>query len=259
MLKLIRDICAHRDLLGLLVERNIKIRYKQSLLGFFWTLLGPILLILIYAVFLRLMRFGIELPVLVSGIFVWQYLSMCLGDSAQVIVGNANLVKKTAFPRIVLPLSMVLANLVNFLLSLVVMGVYLLVVRVHPGALGWLPLIVATHVALCLGLSLLLGALNVFFRDVQQITGVVMMAWFFLTPVIYPLDLVTRTLGDGRWLQAFFLNPMTGLICAYRAVLLGAEMPPAALWAPSFAVAWLVLLAGTAVFQKCQVTFADEL
>lgn len=118
MAGLIKDITAHRDLLSMLVARNIKIRYKESALGFLWTLLGPVFLILIYAFFMKVvMKFPIPMPVLVSGIFVWQYLAMCLGDSSFAIIGNANLVKKACFPRLLLPLSIVLANFVNFLLD----------------------------------------------------------------------------------------------------------------------------------------------
>jgi len=256
---MITDVWRYHELLGTLAIRNIKIRYKDSVLGFLWTLLGPIFLILIYAACLRIMRVDISLPVLVTGIFVWQYLAMCLGDSAHSIVGNANLIKKAAFPRIVLPMSMVLANLVNFLLSLIVVGVYLMVVGIRPGQIGWMPLILLTHVALCAGISLILSALNVFFRDIQQITSVLTMAWFFMTPVIYPIEMVTNHFREPLLLQLFFVNPMTGLLCAYRSGLLGSAMPAAALWVPSFAVAWLTLLIGTFVFQKSQLRFADEL
>ena len=115
MLALLKDVYAHRELLFILVGRNIKIRYKRSVLGFFWTFLNPILLISIYAVFLRILKFydaknPVFLPMLVTGIIAWQYVAMSLSDSLNAIVGNANLVTKTAFPRIILPLSMVIAN-----------------------------------------------------------------------------------------------------------------------------------------------------
>jgi lipopolysaccharide transport system permease protein len=253
------DAWRHRELLGILVVRNIKIRYKDSALGFLWTLLGPIFLILMYAAFLRLMRFSIPLPVLVTGIFVWQYLAMCLGDASHVILGNGNLIKKAAFPRMVLPASMVFANLVNFLLSLVVVAVYLAFVGIRPTAIAWLPLILLTQLALCLGVSLILSALNVFFRDTQQITGILTTAWFFLTPVIYPIELLDGLFRDPRLHVLYFANPMTGVLCAYRAVLLGADMPAPALWGTSFAVAWAVLVVGVVLFQRLQVRFADEL
>jgi len=254
-----KELVARRELLLTLMTRTLKIRYKNSALGFFWTLLGPVFLIAIYGAFLRIMRFPIRLAVLVTGIFVWQYLALCLGDAAHAVVGNANLIKKAAFPRLVLPASMVLANLVNFLLSLLVVGVYLAVSRIRPGPLVWLLPALVTHVALCLGVACLVSALNVFFRDIQQMTGIFMMAWFFMTPVIYPLAEVTNRFGHTVLLQLYFLNPMTGLLSAYRAALLNEPLAEWALLWPSLAMAWLVCAAGILVFERCQARFADEL
>ena len=157
----------HRELLFLLVARNLKIRYKNSVLGFFWSLLGPVLMILVYAVFLRLIRVPIDLPVLVSGIVGWQVLATCLGDGLHAVVGNANLVTKSAFPRELLPLATVSANLVNFLLSSVVLFVYLLVAGVDFGPVVAYPAILATQFALCLGVGLTFSCLNVYFRDAE--------------------------------------------------------------------------------------------
>ncbi|MBN2129055.1 MAG: ABC transporter permease, partial [Sedimentisphaerales bacterium] len=215
------NIFRHRELLWILVGRNLKIRYKHSVLGFFWTLLGPLCLILIYALFLGVMRFEIRLPVLVTGIIVWQFLGMCLGDSLHAIVGNANLVTKAAFPRLILPLAMVLSNLINFLLSAAVLVVYLVIVRVSFGAVYWLPLIVLTQFALCLGTALILASANVFFRDTEHMLSIIMLAWFFLTPIIYPIQKVyERFPGTPAMIRLFFANPMTGLVTAYRAVFL---------------------------------------
>ena len=263
MSKLIRDIYEYRELLLVMVFRNIKIRYKGSVLGFFWSLLSPVFLILIYAVFLHIMQVrGFSLSALITGIIVWQFLALCLGDSLYAVLGNANLVKKTAFPRIVLPLSMVIANTVNFVLSLLVLGVYLAFAGAHCGNVLWLPLIILTHFALCLGVSLIFATANVFFRDTEHSLQIVTMAWFFLTPVIYPISfplgiLQERLPAIGRWL--LFANPMVGIVSAYRDVLLSTERMPLRWLAVSFVVAWCVCLAGLALFQKAQTRFADEL
>lgn len=259
MLKLLSDIVNRRELLAMLVVRNIKIRYKESVLGFLWTLLGPVFLIVIYAVFLGIMRFSMSLPLLVTGIFVWQYLAMSLGDSVNAILGNSNLVKKAAFPRVLLPLSMVLANFVNFALSLVIVVVYLKMVGVPFGLLAWLPLAMVTQVALCTGVSLVLSSVNVFFRDVQHLVGVFTMAWFFLTPVIYSPEMVIQKFSNPVIHQLFYLNPMTGLLALYRTALMGEALPSVALWGPSLLVSWLVCGAGVVVFQGLQKGFADEL
>ena len=148
------DIFSRRELVWILIERNLKIRYKSSFLGFFWSLLAPLSLIVVYSVFLGLIRFPMSLPVLVTSIIIWQFLAMCMGDALQSILGNANLVTKAAFPRVILPLSMVGANAINFLFSFAVLSVYLLIARVEFGALIYLPGIMLTQAALCLGMSL---------------------------------------------------------------------------------------------------------
>ena len=261
-MRLLREIGEYRELLLVLVARNIKIRYKGSALGFLWTLLNPIFLIAIYAVFLSILRFRIPIPILVTGILVWQFLSMCMGYSLHAVIGNANLVKKTTFPRIILPLSMVVANFINFLLSLVVLFAYLLIVGADFGNLLWLPVIIATQCALCLGIALIFSASNVFFRDTEHSLQVISMAWFFLTPVIYPLkyplDIIRAHFPEVMtWL--FFANPMAGLVSAYRMVLLSTDTVPARYLAVSAAVSWLVCAIGIVIYQRLQERFADEL
>lgn len=254
----------HQDLLWILVMRNIKIRYKNSSLGFLWTLLSPILLIVIYKVFLSILRFKIDLPVLVIGIMCWHFLSMCMGDSLYAVLGNANMVKKSAFPRVVLPLSMVLANLINFLLFLLVVGAYLLLLHGISGLplpglpILALPLVILTQFALCFGVSLFSSALNVYFRDMEHIQGIILMAWFFMTPVIYPAAQVTDKFG-AHFQALFFLNPMTGLVTAYRAILLNLPFPSAGLLALSSLSAWVILFLGLRLFDRLQVRFADVL
>ncbi len=261
MIGLVKDIFARRDLLSMLVVRNVKIRYKESALGFLWTLLGPIFLIAIYAVFMKIiMKFPMPMTVLVSGIFVWQYLAMCLGDSSFAIIGNANLVKKACFPRALLPLSIVLANFINFLLSLLVMGVYLMFVGLDLSGIAWLPLAMVTHLALCTGVSLGLSALNVFFRDVQHLTGIFTMAWFFMTPVVYDISMISKIIDKHPLLgQLYFLNPMAGILALYRSALLGSPLPSLSLIALSIGMTVVLFVAGILIFQKLQPRFSDEL
>ncbi|MFC1497048.1 ABC transporter permease [Verrucomicrobiota bacterium] len=255
MFKLISDIFDRKELFLILVLRNIKIRYKNSVLGFFWTLLVPVFFILIYSFFLQfVMKIKIGLPVLVTGIIIWQFLSMCLGDSLQAVAGNSNLIKKTAFPRIILPLSMIAANLINFLLTLIVLVCYLLVTGADFGSVLFLPLIVLTHVAFCLGISLIVSSINVFFRDTEHILGVVMLAWFFMTPVIYTFDLI-----PARFHHLAILNPMAGIVSAYRSVFLSVNPLTPAMMKVSLVIAWACLFIGLMVFQSLQSKFADEL
>jgi len=257
MLSNVRDIYKYRELLGILIQRNLKIRYKGSALGFFWSLLSPLFLIVIYSVFLRLLKVPIELPVLVSGIIIWQFLSLCLGDSLGAIVGNANLVTKTAFPRIILPVAMVLANAINFLLSSTVLLAYLLIVKVTFGPVYLLPVMFLSQLALCLGMALIIASANVFFRDTEHILSVVLLAWFFLSPVVYTVQDVGAIASD--WARLSFLNPMAGIITGYRAALMSVVHPGWGLLAGSMLVGWLVLVVGVFIFNRTQARFAEVL
>jgi ABC-2 type transport system permease protein len=261
-----REIWQRRELLWLLVVRNLKLRYKHSALGFFWSLLSPLLLILIYALFAAILRFNQGRPnyleFLVTGIVVWQFLSMCLNDSLYAIMGNVNLVKKTAFPRIILPLAMVLSNLLNFLLTWIVLFAYLAFSGMKFSHLELLPLVLGAQTLLCLGLALLLSAMNVFFRDTEHILGIGTLAWFFMSPIFYPVQMQLEYLPQQYgWLA--FLNPMSGVIWGDRRLLMGAGMPDVfvPLWYPliSAAVCFVVLLLGFGFFQKMQARFGDEL
>lgn len=267
MLDTMRTIWARRELLGILIIRNLKIRYKGSMLGFFWSLLSPALLIVIYGVFAAILRFNEGrphyLPFLVTGIIIWQFLSMCLNDSLHVVLGNANLVKKTAFPRLILPISMVLANLVNFLLTLFVLILYLFFARMPMQGLWLVPAVVVIQMLLCLGLAGILSASNVYMRDTEHILGVGSLAWFFLSPVFYPMEMQLAFLPEHLgWLP--FLNPMAGILYAYRTLMMGSHMPdlltiPHWWLLVSAAVSLIVFGVGYAVFQKSQRGFGDVL
>jgi len=260
-----KEVWRRRELLWMLVMRNLKLRYKHSVLGFFWSLLSPLLLILIYAAFAAILRFNQGRPhyleFLVTGIVIWQFLSMCLNDSLYAVMGNVNLVKKTAFPRIILPLSMVLSNLLNFMLTWIVLFAYLAFSGMHFEHLEMLPVILAVQTMLCLGLALLLSSMNVFFRDTEHILGIGTLAWFFLTPIFYPLSMQLEFLPPKlSWLP--FLNPMSGIVWGYRRVLLGggADVAVSPVGpAVSAAVSLIMLLIGFSVFQRLQRRFGDEL
>jgi len=267
MWQAIRTIWLRRELLGILVIRNLKIRYKGSVLGFFWSLLSPLLLILIYGTFAAILRFNRGLPhyleFLVTGIVIWQFLGMCLNDALHVVLGNANLVKKTAFPRLILPLSMVFANLTNFLLTLLVLLGYLLFAGMPLRGLVLVPVVLLLQVCLCLGLAGILSTANVFMRDTEHILGVGTLAWFFLSPVFYPVQMQIEMLPDGLgWLP--FLNPMAGILYAYRILFMGSLLPdtlglPGWWLLLSAAVCVVVFGVGMVVFQRAQRAFGDVL
>ena len=257
---LIAEVVARRELVWNFVARNLTQRYKGSALGFLWSLLHPLFLVLIYLVFIKLMRFPMQLPHLLVGVMVWQFLSLSAGDAAGVVLGHASLVKKTWFPRVILPLAAVLGNLVHFFLSLVVLAVALPLLGVSPGA-GWvhLPWVIALQFLLCLGISLGLSALNVFLRDVEHLVPIGLMSWFFVTPVIYSPELVIGNPALPRWaIPVFFANPMAALLAWYRHAFLGDPLPDAALW-PGLLGILAVFGLGALLFWRLEPRFADEL
>jgi ABC-2 type transport system permease protein len=266
MLGVLKEVWQRRELLWILVVRNLKLRYKHSALGFFWSLLSPLLLILIYAVFAAILRFNqgrpFYLQFLVIGIVVWQFLSMCLNDSLYAVMGNVNLVKKTAFPRIILPLAMVLANLLNFLLTWIVLFAYLIYAGMPFEHLWVLPLVLGAQTVLSLGLALILSSMNVFFRDTEHILGIGTLAWFFLTPIFYPVQMQLEFLPQKlQWLA--FLNPMSGIVWGYRRIIMAGKLPDTVvpLWytGVSAAVCGVMLVVGFWLFQRLQTRFGDEL
>jgi len=245
----------YRELLWNLVVRNLKVRYKNSSLGFFWTMLNPLFLIFIYYIFIRLMRFPMDLPQLLIGVIPWHFLSMTLSDSVEAISGNSTLITKVRFPRLVLPLSIVVANCINYLLSLCVL-IACLPLLGCPWSWGmlWLFVLIPITFAFVLGLSLLVCTGNVYFKDTAHLLGLVLMAWLFLTPIIYPLSQIPE-----RFRELIFLNPMTCLIEGYRAAFLETAMPFTPFLVLSVIFIFTALWLGLRFFLHFEPVFADEL
>jgi ABC-type polysaccharide/polyol phosphate export permease len=267
MAGVLQTIVERRELLFNLVMRELKSRYKGSVLGFLWTVLTPLFMALVYVFFLRLLvGRGVPAEEIIIGVFAWTFTMQCVNGGMMSVTGNGNLVKKVHFPRIILPISTVIANLAGYLLSLVVQFplVALLLFLRGSHLSAWspaFPAVLLIHLLFNLGLALLLSSLNVYFRDTQHLVGVLTSAWFFVSPVMYNLSFVEQMAGKTPWLvAAYLLNPMAVIVTGYRACLLpGVAFP----WSP-FAVASLLLTAlflwGTYVlFQRLQRYFADML
>ena len=260
-------VLARRELLATLVDRNLKIRYKGSALGFLWSLLTPGFFILIYAVFAKILRFSDGnqhyLQFLVSGIIIWQFTASCLNDSLFSIVGNSNLVKKVFFPRILLPLSTTLADAVNFLLTFVVLIIYLLLSGAWDAHAIWLVVpALLMQMLLCTGLCCLCGVSNVFFRDTQHIVSIISQAWFFMSPVFYDVQMQLSIIdkwGLPAWL--IYLNPMTGILSAYRMAFMGKPIVPGGMLpiAVSGAVCIVVFFFGLLAMRSGDKRFGDVL
>ena len=265
---LVRTIWERRELLRNLTARELKQRYKGSALGFLWSVLTPLFMAVVYVVFLRLLARGVPMHDILIGVFAWQYTTQCVMGGMTCVTGNANLVKKVAFPREILPVSQICANGIGYLLSLLVQFPVLAVLLWRdPSAafsLATAPLFlfwIVWQTLFNLGLAALVGALNVHFRDTQHLIGVFMSAWFFMSPVMYNMDFAKNL--AAQWplaLKLYYLNPAAVILNGYRASLLAGtplDMPPAA-WV-GFWLVPVVLVVGLAVYHRLQRNFADLL
>ena len=220
----------HRELIWNLVKRDLKARYKVSVLGFLWSLLRPLFMMLIFtAVFSKMFRWDIHMQApyslfLLCAILPWQFLTGSLNNGAHCLLSNESLIKKVSLPREVFPISAVLAELVNFVLSLIVLVPFLLLFQI--GLSPWLlflPILVLIEVVLVLGFTLLVSSLNVFFRDTLAIMDLGLLAWFYMSPIFYPVLFVQNYANDKGKMYIYNLylfNPMSSILTGYRKVFL---------------------------------------
>jgi ABC-type polysaccharide/polyol phosphate export permease len=259
----LQQLFRYRALIQSLVARDLKARYRGSVLGFFWSFVNPLLLLLVYTfVFTVVMPgargAGLEPFALFMfcGILPWTWFSSSLLESSSVLISGGNLIKKVLFPAEVLPIVTVLAGLAHFAFGLPILIGFLLYYRtpVVPADLLWFPIIVLVQLLLTTGLALMVSALTVHFRDVRDLLQNLLTLWFFATPIIYPLERVPERIR--RYLE---LNPFTHLAVAYQDVLF--RPGPFTAWPRLLAVAVLsvlVLFAGYFVFDRLRDTLAEE-
>ena len=255
----IKELYAYREMIFSLVRRDIKGRYKGSALGFLWTFINPLLQLGVYTmVFSVIMRNGIEdyYLFLFVALIPWIFFSTSLSGGSSCIWAQQDMVKKIYFPREVLPIAFVTSQFVNMLLSFLVVFAVLIVSGkgLNPLALLCLPLIMVIEYSLALGMALLSSAIAVYLRDVEYILGIVTMAWQFLTPVMYSVDMVPQ-----QFWVIFNLNPMTPIIVAYRDILYFKQIPEIPTLLHAFVVGILLLIIGELFFGKLKRHFAEEL
>ncbi|MEX0874656.1 MAG: ABC transporter permease [Actinomycetota bacterium] len=217
------DVFKYRELLTNLVRKELKVKYKNSVLGFVWSMLNPALyLIIFYIVFTYFL--GAAIPkfaiYLLSGLLGWNLWSASLGGSVASLLGNANLVTKVYFPREILPLSTIGASLMHFFFQFGVLLIALVIFRhpVGPEALILVPTALVVELVLIVGVSLILSVLNVYFRDVGHLLELLLLAWFWMTPIVYPIAFPQERLGDVSPLlfRIYLLNPMTSIVLAFQ-------------------------------------------
>lgn len=252
----------YRELLYFMVWRDIKVRYKQTALGILWIVLQPFVTIIIFsALFGKLLGVpsgGVPYPIfLYVALLPWQYFANSLTRSSTSLVGSAHLVTKVYFPRLTIPLSGVMAGLVDFGVAFLVLASLMIYYRVVPTtAILFLPGFLLLAMLTALGFGLWLSALNVRYRDINHLVPFIVQTWMYLTPVIYSSTLIPE---QFRWLLA--LNPMTGVVEGFRWALLGNYLdyaqPPGMLFAISITISVLVLVSGLYFFRATERTFAD--
>ena len=260
----IKTLFSYRELLFTLTKKELKVKYRGSALGFFWSLLNPILTMLVYSfVFSIVLRAGIkEFAIfLICALLPFNFLSNSVNYGASSIIGNSNLVNKIYFPREIIPLSIVFTNLINFFFELAALFIVL-------GIMGYkfymylylLPIIIFIQFFLVVGMTLLVSALNVFFRDLQHLITIIMMVWFFGTPIIYPLSMVPE-----RFQYIIKINPMTIYAAYYRNIFYYVKFPegtgfPTVLETLSaLGITLLIFFAGYYVFKRLEPRFAEEI
>ncbi len=252
----IKNIYDYRNLMISLTKKEIKIKYKSALLGWLWSLLNPLLLMLVFSfVFTLIIRIEIDnFPIfLLSALLPWFFLNFSLNSSVTSIVDNASLIKKAYFPYEVIPLSIVSANLFNFLISQLLLFVFLVYYRIFPNS-AWLylPLIVFLQTIFVAGICLAAAALHTLYRDVKYIVELIMLVWFYATPIFYPLSFVPENIRGF-----FYLNPLSLYINAYRDILLYAKAPNFFVLSCMFGISFSFVLIGIALFSKNKKFFAD--
>lgn len=258
------EIREYRELLYFLVWRDVKVRYKQTLLGAAWAILQPTLTMIVFSVlFGKLASIGsdgLPYPIFAyAGLLPWTFFAQGLSHSSESLVGSANLIRKVYFPRLVIPAAAVLAGVVDFLFAFVVLIGLMAYYRVWPGApVLFLPLLLALAFATSLGIGMWLSALNVEYRDIRYVVPFFVQLWLFVTPVIYPASRVASMLakyGIPSWVYG--LNPMAGVVEGFRWALLGKGPGPWSTIAMSAAVSALMLLSGAYYFRRMEKSFAD--
>jgi lipopolysaccharide transport system permease protein len=253
-----KELWQHRELLYFLTWRDIKVRYKQTVLGVTWAILPPLAIALALAVFLgRLIHLpsdNLPYPVFVyGGMVLWQLFAQSLNESSNSIVRNQQLVSKVYFPRLLAPLSSIAASLLDFAISLPVLVIFLVHFGVTPtAAVVLIPLFVMPVVLSSLGAGLWLSALNVKFRDVHHVINFLVQLWFFASPVVYPISSV-----PVRWRLLYQLNPMVGALQGFRWALRGEGAFPALSVMLSILGSMALLLTGIYYFHRTEDTFAD--
>ncbi len=256
-LTMVADLVRHRSLVLALLERELKARYRGSILGFVWTFLNPLLLMAVYALVFRFyMRIAVPnyALFLLAGLLPWTWFSSSLADGTNAIVGGSSLVTKSLFPTEILPAVVVLSNMVNFALSIPLLALagWAYGVPFNPVAWLWLVPVMVLQCVFTLGLVLSLAALNVHYRDVQHVVANLLLLWFFLTPIVYPASQVPERLHLLLW-----ANPVALFTAIYRDIFVTPAWPNLEAFGALTIYALASILVGAKIFDGYRDTFPE--
>jgi len=248
----------YRELLWNLANREITQRYKQSVLGYAWVILNPlfqlVVMSFVFDLVLHVKSWGVPFIIFLSmGLLPWNLFAASLTSSTNVLVGNSNLITKIYFPREIFVFSTIIAKTVDFLFSCLVLIAFLFLFKI-PITLTilWIPVIFAIQAIFMLGISLLLAALNLFYRDIQYLLNLVLTLWMYMTPIMYPAEMIP---SNFRFILS--LNPMAVIVNAYRQVILGQSDPNLASLSIALFISLGVFFLGFFTFKKLEGQFAD--
>lgn len=254
----LKELWAYRELLYFFVWRDIKVRYKQTILGAAWAIIQPFFTMIVFSLFFgRLAQVpsdGLPYPIFSYAALVpWTFFATGVSQASNTLVANANMVKKIYFPRLTMPIATVLAGVVDFVLAFIVLLGMLFYYEVVPTInVLWLPLFLLLALVTAVGVSLWLAALNVQFRDVRYIVPFIVQFWLFITPIAYSSSLLSEP-----WRTLYGINPMAGVVEGFRWALLGTDTAPGPIIAVSTLVAIVLLLSGILYFRRMEKSFAD--
>jgi lipopolysaccharide transport system permease protein len=254
----LRELWDYNELLYFLTWRDIKVRYKQTVLGAAWAIIQPFFTMLIFSLFFgRLAKIpsdGIPYPIFSYVALVpWTFFANGLSQSSNSLVGSANLIKKVYFPRLVIPISSVISGAVDFVLSFAVLIVMMFFYGICPTShILWMPFLLLLALITALGGGLWLSAINVQYRDVRYAVPFLIQVWMFATPIAYPSSLLSEP-----WRTVYGINPMVGVVEGFRWALLGAKTAPGPMMVVSTLVALMLLVSGAYYFRRMEKTFAD--
>ncbi len=257
-MKLFKDLYQYRELLKTNVQKEIRGKYKGAWLGIIWSFLNPLLMLLVYSlVFPYIMR--VQIPnytmFLMTALMPWNFFTQTVANSSFAVIASGSILKKVYFPREILPISVVLSNVVNFLITFIIIIVFLILSGV---GLSWtillFPLVLIVQTILMFGIAFILSSITVYARDVEHIVNVIVMALFYGTPIVYTIDML-----PAQFQTLLQLNPMTSIIGAYRDVLFYQKLPDFASLGIVAIVSVIIMVFGLWLFRKLQRNFVEEL